>query len=350
MGGSRGGRASTVRLWLAWGFVLLAALALIGRVALLIHVYLPENPLFIDWSAYALGTQRVLAGEPLYLPEQLAGPYYLPELTPHGYIYPPPSALLFLPFSIDGIGLVAWVAGNAIVFVSGLAAVIWREFGRLPPVPYALALLGVAVAWPLPDGLWMAPFADGIVNANVNVALAGLLAWCWAAGERRRWIPYVAGIAAVFKIFPGALALWAARRHGWRAIAITAGVGLIIVLATLPVVALDSWNAFLLALSNAEPTCDGGRISIACTLLPFVGTSAAKLAGIVIGAILLGLSLVVRREFPAFVLLTAGMLAPMADGHPHYWLFAYVLLVIAAARLSSQPWRIRQTVGVSSQP
>jgi len=33
------------------------------------------------------------------------------------------------------------------------------------------------------------------------------------------------------------------------------------------------------------------------------------------------------------VLLTAGMLAPLADGHHHYLLFVYVLLVIGLCRL-----------------
>ncbi|CAN5739682.1 hypothetical protein BH20CHL5_BH20CHL5_03390 [soil metagenome] len=318
---------------LTWALPVISALAVIAWLAVAIVDMDPRNILWIDWYAYAYGTERLLAGESLYIAEQLAGRYRLPEVTPAGYIYPPPSALLFLPFTIGwDIGLSAWIVGNLALLVAGLAAVLRREFGTVPPVGLALVLLGLCVAIPAPSGLLM-PLVNGVLASNVNVGLAGLLALCWATGARRGWIAYAAGVGAAFKMFPGALALWAVRRHGWRSLLMAVGLVAAIALVTLPMVGTEEWRRFLVALSNAEPTCTEGRSSIACLALPFLGTSLAKAAGIVVGLLLLGAAMRVRAEFPAFVLLTLGMLAPLADGHQHYLLFIYVLVVIGLASL-----------------
>lgn len=317
---------------LPWTLPILSALVVAASLGLAILEMDPANILWIDWYAYAYGTERLLAGESLYVAEQLAGPYSLPAITPDGYIYPPPSALLFLPFSIGAdIGLSAWILGNLALLGVGLAAVLRREMGSVRPIGLSLVLLGLCVPIWTPAG-FARPLINGVLASNVNVGLAGLLALCWGAGSRRGWIPYAAGVAAAFKIFPGALALWAVRRDGWRALLIAIGSVAAICLVTLPIVGIEEWRRFLLALSNAEPTCTGGRSSIACLSQPFLGTSLAKAAGIVLGALLLLVAMLVRAEFPAFVLLTLGMLAPMADGHQHYLLFIYVLVVIGLVR------------------
>lgn len=323
----------TLKRLLPWSLPLASFFVVIAWLAAAIVQMDPNHILWIDWYAYAFGTERVLAGESLYIAEQLSGPYSLPAVTPEGYIYPPPSALLFLPFTVGAdIGLSAWIVGNMALLVAGLAAILHREFGAIRPIPLSLVLLGLCVPIPTPAGNAM-PLVNGVLASNVNVGLAGLLALCWATGPRRAWIPYVAGVAAAFKMFPGALALWAVRRHGWRALLIAIVVTLLVGLVTLPIVGLEEWRRFFLALSNAEPTCTGGRSSVACLTQPFLGTSLAKAAGIGVGLLLLGASMLVRREFPAFVLLTLGMLAPLADGHQHYLLFIYVLVVIGLAGL-----------------
>ncbi|MDQ3554757.1 MAG: DUF2029 domain-containing protein [Chloroflexota bacterium] len=318
---------------LPWTAPLAAGLVIVGTLALAISELQPENILWIDWYAYAYGTQRMLDGDSLYMAEQLSGPYSLPAVTPQGYIYPPPSALLFLPFTIGAdIGLTAWIVGNLALLAIGLAAVVRRELGAVRPIGLSLVLLGLCVPVPIPGGL-LRPLINGVLASNVNVGLAGLLALCWATGTRRAWIPYAAGVAATFKIFPGALALWAVRRDGWRALLIAIAVSAAICLVTLPLAGVEEWRRFFVALSNAEPTCTEGRSSIACLALPFLGTSLAKTAGIVVGLLLLGAAMLLRTEYPAFVLLTLGMLAPLADGHQHYLLFIYVLVVIGLARL-----------------
>lgn len=323
----------SLRRLLPWCLPLAAGLVVVYWLALAIAELSTDNILWIDWYAYAYGAQRMLAGQSLYLAEQLAGPYSLPAVTPQGYIYPPPSALLFLPFSIGSdIGLTAWIVGNLGLLVIGLAAVLRRELGAVGPIALSLALLGLCLPVPIPGGL-LRPLINGVLASNVNVGLAGLLALCWATGPRRTWIPYVAAFGAAFKLFPGALALWAARRDGWRPLVITVALTVAICLVTLPIVGIDEWRRFFLALSNAEPTCTEGRSSVACLVQPLLGVSLAKAAGIAVGLLLLGAAMLVRAEYPAFVLLTLGMLAPLADGHQHYLLFVYVLIVIGVARL-----------------
>jgi hypothetical protein len=115
------------------------------------------------------------------------------------------------------------------------------------------------------------------------------------------------------------------------------GVGAGIAVITLPFVGIEEWVRFATALSNAQPTCDGGRISLACLVQPLVGATLAKLSGAVVAVVLVLASLRIRSELAAFVVLIAGMLAVVTDGHHHYLLFAYVLVIIVACRL----WAVR---------
>jgi hypothetical protein len=286
--------------------------------------------LFVDWVTYAHASARLLAGQSLYAAQQTAGPYHLPDLLLTGYAYPPPSALFFAPFSFGDAGLFAWLVLNVVLLLSGLAAVLRRELGSIQPVSLGLVLAGLSVPLPRDNGL-VIPFADGVVNANVNVALAGVVAWAWALYDRDRWLPFAAALGGIVKIFPAGLSLWSARRGGWRPILVTAAVGLSLVALTLPVTGVNEWIAFTRALGNAVPSCTG-RLSVACALGPWVGQGTATWIAVGLGGALLLGSLVVRSEVAAFTLLVLGMLAPVTDGHPHYLLFVYVLLVIVTVR------------------
>jgi len=99
------------------------------------------------------------------------------------------------------------------------------------------------------------------------------------------------------------------------------------------VLGVEEWRRFFLAFLNAETTCVGSRLSIACLAEPVMGPSVARFAALASSALLLGLAVVVRGDFRAFVLLTLGMLASIHSLSQHYYLFLYVLIVIAAARL-----------------
>jgi hypothetical protein len=331
---SAGASARAASSLLRWVPPALALIVVLGWLWVVLGVIPETNIVWIDWKTYALASERMLQGESMFLPEQLAGPYYLPDGTVEGYAYPPASAVLFLPFAFGDIGLLAWVVANVALLLSGIAAIVQREFGSLRPIPLALSLLGLLFLVPLAGGTIWAPFPHGVLTGNVNVILAGFLAWCWATGERRSWIAYAAGIGAIVKVFPGALVLWAARRHGWRPVVISGGVAGVVAVATFPLVGLDEWRNFFLALSNALPSC-GDYPSLTCMAEPLVGQGAAKLIAMIAGAVLLALAVLLRHEYLAFVLLTMGMLAPLVNGHQSYLLFFYVLLVIGACRFAA---------------
>jgi len=53
----------TLKRLLPWSLPLLSALVVVGTLAVAISELRPENILWIDWYAYAFGTDRVLSGE-----------------------------------------------------------------------------------------------------------------------------------------------------------------------------------------------------------------------------------------------------------------------------------------------
>ena len=284
-----------------------------------------RNLPFLDWFVHTNAVSRVLSGAPLFDPIQLAGPYSLPQLMPFGWAYPPISIVPLAPFTGTMVGLSGWLILNLGLFISGIWAALRRDLGNRVGLPFALTLTGLLI-FPL-------PFLSGVISANANVAIAGIYAWCWAIGRSEGRIGIVAALAAVIKIYPGALVLWptgAARR---RSIAMAAAVVIGLTVVSLPIVGLQSWLDFPIALGNAQLSCGETRYSVACLLLPLLGTTGAKAAGVLLGgAFLLG-ALWTRRDRLAFVLFGASMLAPVPDMHLHYWLIAYVALVVVAGGL-----------------
>lgn len=281
---------------------------------------------FVDWRTYAFAAQRFLAGEPLYAAAQLSGDYLMPRTVSIGYSYPPPSVLLFVPFLSAPLGLAAWLAINAGLLVSGVAAILRHGF-RLS-WPWAVALTAVSLAP-------FYPFAQGMAVGNVNVGLAGVMAWYWVAASGR-WTGVTAGIVATIKVFPAFFALWLARHNGVRPL-IEAGASAVgLAVLTLPLFGIGTWVDFLHALANQRPTCWDSTISVACILEPQFGPEAGKLAGIAL-ALAFGVGVVVARSpFVAFTCLAGAMLAPVTDGWAHYWLFVYVAIVAGLAYLANR--------------
>jgi hypothetical protein len=277
---------------------------------------------WLDWQTYSNATERFFGGGRLYDRSQLVGPYFLPKVVTVGYAYPPPSVFLFAPFSGGAIGLVAWLSLNACLLVSGVAAIL-RASMRLA-FPWALSVAAISLSI-------FGPFADGMSVGNLNVGLAGLFAWCWVLHEERKWLGSVAGLMTLTKIFPGSLAAWAWRSHGWpqfRNAALVAGG---ICLVTLPLVGVEEWADFVRALINARPACVGHTVSFACTMGPVIGIEAAQLVGILVGVASFAAAMIVRRPFVAYGLVALAILAPVADIWFHYWLFLYVVIVAGVA-------------------
>jgi hypothetical protein len=282
---------------------------------------------FDDWRTYSHAVQRFLNGEPIYAAAQLGGPYQMPRTVNIGYSYPPPSLLLFLPFAREPLGLIAWLALNGTLLLSGIAAIVRSEL-RLR-VPWALAIASLSLG-----GFY--PFANGMAVGNVNVAIAGLFAWSWVLRNRSSSIGAIAGAAAIVKVFPAAIALWPPNRAVMRSVVTAAFVLFAVGLVTLPLFGLAAWRDFLVALGNQQPTCRNEAISVACVIGPVVGLGLAKLVGIGLALVLVVLALFVQSPFVRFACIAAAMLAPVTDGWPHYWLFPFVLVVAGLASILRQ--------------
>lgn len=283
---------------------------------------------FSDWQTAANAVARALDGQPLYTQTQLRGPYYMTDTVLKGWTYTPASVVALIPFGSQPAGLYAWIVLNVGLYVGGLAAILRRELGSFLPWPLALVLLGLAA---------FRPFEEGVVAGNVNVALAGLYALCWASDERSRWMAPAAGLAATFKVFPGLIVLWPMRAQGLRPLFVAAGVAIALSLLSLPIMGVDAWRDFVKAILNAQPPCQSyNAMSFACFFAPVTGATIGKLVGYAVVAVCAVGVLRVRDRFRAFVLLGGALLAGVTDMHLHFWVFGYVVLVVALARAEAR--------------
>lgn len=288
-----------------WGFIILALMLARSDWAL------------ADWRTYAAGAQRLLQGQSLYAPFQLSGPYELRAASGgNGFVYSPPAAVLFVPFSFGDAGAAAWLALNLGVFVGGLRAAIRRELGSIGPWS-ATAVAALVLAQ---GGL-----LSGLFVGSVSPLIAGLFAFCWAG----RTSPALAGVLGVVKLLPAALSLWTARSEGVRALLVCVAVGVVLSALTLPVVGISSWAQFVTALENARPYCFAP--SIACTVGPVVGFGPATVLGFIVAG---GLGIVVvraRAHWLAYAALAGVLVAPAPDLPEHYLLVPLVAIVVIGA-------------------
>lgn len=274
---------------------------------------IPETLRHVDWLAYSNAARRFLDGEPLYIAQQLAGPYRMADVAGAGYVYPPPSILLFVPFLV--VGPTIWVIANAVLFASGIGAMARRDFGRYAGLAFGVAMLLAAVS---------RPYLDAMLMGNVNLGLAGLFAWTWAFGRGSRPIGALAALGGVVKLHPLALVGWtrppqAVRTIGW-AIAVT----LIVALATLPIVGIANWIDFVRATLNAQPLCGTGIDVVACRIMPTLGafTTPALLA---VSAVLVFAAIWTFHDAVAFGSIVVAVLIV----HPELFWHTFLLVEVA---------------------
>jgi hypothetical protein len=308
-----------------WLILALAATCLAFVVVGTMLGFAPAGRTFADWLTYVHAVERLQAGQPIYAPEQLAGPYVLVGVTLFGYAYPPASVPLFLPFTSFPLGLVSWLTLNAGLFLTGIYAILRVELRRPAPLEFAFVLAALAV---------VRGFPEGVAFGNASVGVAGLFAWSWVIGRGRVATGVLAGIGATIKLVPGALTFWSERADFPRVLAVTAATLAALAFLTLPAVGVQAWADYVRALSLSVPACGSEPpVSLACLIEPWLGVSLAKSAGIVV-AIAAGLAaVVVRPKLLAFGLVAIAWLAPVTDLHYHYLLVGYAWLVAAFTRV-----------------
>ena len=311
-------------------FTILGGVAVVLATGLLVGTFVSIIPQvtawpgpFVDWRTYEHAAARLLAGDPIYAPQQLAGPYHLTEVLLIGYAYPPASVPLMIPFQGYPFGLAAWMTVNLGTLLTALWAIASRAWPTYRLLAFALSIAGLAM---------FPPFLAGMIAMSTNIGLAGAIGWV-AVGLTARQAGVLGGILGVLKVFAGALT-FAARHDKVRAFGIALLVAAGLALVTLPVVGVAGWLDFATALTGAVPDCSGFNVSIACALGPSVGLGWGSLVGVLIGGLAVLGMLAVRQPYPLSVLAAIAVMAPANNLHIHYWTIGYVLVVASLARLT----------------
>jgi hypothetical protein len=171
----------------------------------------------MDLNAYLAHTRRWLDGGSWYLPEQLAGPYVVEDLT--GNVYPPTLLYLTVPFAL-GVPVVLWYA----IPLGIIGWALWTA----RPSPWEWLLLALVAVYPR---TWIVVLLGNPAMWAIAAAVAGVR-WAWPAAF------------AALKLTFAPLALIGIRHRSWWVVAT-----LCLALA-LPFGAL--WLDYLTVLRNTE--------------------------------------------------------------------------------------------------
>jgi hypothetical protein len=334
------------------------AVILVGYRLLQFAIFTTQIQWGYDFSAYWSAAGHILSGQPIYSPEQLAGPYAPQEQFL--YLYPPPLAaaaiLFYQPWSLWNLlgagdyraAAWGWTALGTLILVTTIFAIARAE-GLTDRVRRATGLgpwilVAAAIGFP--------PVIGELVLGNVHLLLLGLLGLAWLGirsetvrGERIAGV--AVGIAAVIKVFPGLLLLWfllTGRRQGATFVVIGAAAA---VLVTLPFTGIQPWLDYPTVLANLSAPADTtDTLAPTVWLAEGIGFTLARLLVTGIGLILLAWSArrsTTRMSFAVAVLVSI-LVAPalyhhylailvlpflllLAEGRPIGWLaLAYVLM------------------------
>jgi alpha-1,2-mannosyltransferase len=331
--------------------LILIAVILVGFRALQFVLFTTQIQWGYDFSAYWSAGLRLLAGEPIYSAEQLAGPY-APQQQ-YLYLYPPPLAGFASQWAAFGpadyrLAAWGWTALGAAILATTILAIARAE-GLMDRIRRATGLgrwILVAAALGFP------PVVGELVLGNVHLFLLGLLGLAWLGiregstrGERLAGIAI--GVAAVIKVFPGIILLWFLLTRRWQGAAFVF-VGIVAtVLLSVPFTGTQPWLDYPTVLANLSAPADT-RDTLAPTvwLAEWIGFLPARLIVTGIGLALLAwaaLRLSTRMSFTVAVLVSI-LVAPalyhhylailvlpflllLAEGRPIAWLAAAYLLM-----------------------
>lgn len=275
-----------------------------------------------DFITYWAGARHLLEGAPLFAPEQLTGPYRLPDMDyGSGYVYPPTAAALSVPLAPLPVSI-AWA-----IFVAGAVGLLgWAVFRIAREAGLSRRGAAVAVALIVTSG----PVGQGVFAGNVNLWVGTGLAFAWL---RPGWSTALAVIGALIKLYPGIGVLWAIRRRmfRWRPILVGAVFGLVVV----AVFGLPLWREFLTSLANARPLGAAFPQPPRANLEPFVGPTLAAIGSWLLTAALALAALGVRSDRLAFFLLSLAMILPAQEWHAHYYLIPVIGALPGACRLAA---------------
>ncbi len=210
-----------------------ALIAALGWALLLFSVSASNGTLGYDFEAYRLAVQNLLAGRSMYdLTATSMGAFGL-------FFYPPPFALLVLPFALvpGPAGIFVWTA----VLVAASVAAIW-----LLPVSARtrwIVLLLAAFSWPL-------VYAIKLGQVGSVLLLLFAIGWRWL--DRPWRLGVAAGIGTVIKLQPGLIIAWALVLGRRQAAVIGIAVFAVLALAVTLVAGTQPWADWSTVLGNVS--------------------------------------------------------------------------------------------------
>lgn len=250
--------------------ILAAGVAIVGGVIVLL-----THPLMVDLEIPLRAADRWVHGGEPYLASSFGAPegYGLP------FLYPPPVLPFLAPLLVvpRGVVVAGWLAATvgAALYVARRLGVPWRA------VPVALC--------------WV-PFSEGLVGGNAQVLLVAAFVAVFFDRPADPWQPtprdprdggrpaVADGILAT--ITP---ALKLTQPHGWvallrrRPVAALLGLGVAVsvALATLPVVGIGAWQAWIAQLGRAaDPTWELRGSSLVAVLPGILSPAATALTAV----------------------------------------------------------------------
>ena len=204
----------------AWAYVLLLASA-------------DNGTLGYDFKAYDLAVDRLLAGRSMYdLSATSMGAFGL-------FFYPPPFAILVLPFALIPTEAGVWV------WTLGLIATSVAAIALMPVSPRTrfIVLLLAAFSWPL---------VYAIKLGQVGSLLLLLFAVGWRGLDRPWSLGLATGIGTLIKLQPALVIAWAAVSGRRTAAAIAIGVFALLGLIATVVAGPQAWFDWLAVLGNVS--------------------------------------------------------------------------------------------------
>jgi hypothetical protein len=237
-------RGARVPVWLT--VVLAAATATIAISLAGTALWAARNPVEWDFACFWLYGHAAAAHANVYAPASYAA-LPLPmsvdadfqrEAIGVGFPYPPPSILLFLPLGLATnftIASALWIA-LLLVVLAAAAALVWRADARADDVPFALAVVALALALPAVNDTLIAHQTNFIAFAF----LAGAYLWRRGYGGG-----VAAALAAIVKPYLLIVIVWFALRRRWNALlaaAVTLGLTCLI---SLPFLGPDGLRTYV---------------------------------------------------------------------------------------------------------
>jgi alpha-1,2-mannosyltransferase len=303
-------------------------------VVLLLCRELAASPYPLDLHIYLLGGSALLHDHPLYASSVQAEGF--------GFTYPPFAALLFAPLS--GLGATTALVIMTVLSFAGLTALVAYSVHRLPTVNLAWWQLWGAVVV-IPELLRCEPVRVTLTNGQINLVLAGVIAWDLLGTGHGRWRGVGIGIATGIKLMPGVFILYLLVTRQWRSAGLAAGAFLGTALLTLVVRPQDSgtfWRHKLLGSSSIGDTARSGNQSLYGAAQRLVGKSTTMTALWLVAAALvlvLGLWVAVglaRRGEDVLALAVVGitscLVSPVAWTHHWVWCIPAVLALFIRLR------------------